>query len=99
MNRMIEIYNTEVARWGQQIGRDANLDDFLESDDTKIKWSSTLKQKLQSGQITEFSEAKIRQSLYRPFTKSNLYFDETMNDRYACFPSSFPQLIQKRKIR
>ena len=76
VGRIIEIYNMEVVRWGQQIVRDADLDDFLESDDTKIKWSSTLKQKLQSGQITAFSESKIRQSLYRPFTKSNLYFDQ-----------------------
>ena len=90
MHRMIEVYNTEVARWGQQIGRDADLDDFLESDDTKIKWSSTLKQKLQSGQRTEFSEAKIRQSLYRPFTKSKLYFDRVMNDRVLVFPLIFP---------
>ena len=81
MSKMIEIYNTEMARWGQHIGREDDLNDFLESDDTQIKWSSTLKQKLQRGQITEFSEAKIRQSLYRAFTKSNLYFDRIMNDR------------------
>ena len=90
MSRMIEIYNTEVARWGQWTGRDAELDDFLESDDTKIKWSSTLKQKLQRGQITAFSESKIRQSVYRPFTKSNLYFDRIMNDRVLVFPFIFP---------
>ncbi len=90
VSRMIEIYNTEVARWGQHIGRDADLDDFLESDDTKIKWSSTLKQKLQSGQITEFAEAKIRQYLYRPFTKSNLYFDRMMVDRVLVFPTILP---------
>ena len=54
MSRMIETYNTEVARWGQQIGRDADLDDFVESGDTKIKWSSTLKQKLQRGKYGIF---------------------------------------------
>ncbi len=90
MSKMIEIYNTEVARWGQHMGRDADLDDFLESDDTRIKWSSTLKQKLQSGQSTEFSEAKLRQSLYRPFTKSLLYFDRMMNDRVLVFPFILP---------
>ena len=90
MSKMIEVYNTEVARWGQYIGREDDLNDFLESDDTQIKWSSTLKQKLQRGQITEFSEAKIRQSLYRAFTKSNLYFDRIMNDRVLAFPSIFP---------
>ena len=90
MSRMIETYNVEMTRWGQQIDRDADFDDFLESDDTKIKWSSTLKQKLQSGKITEFTEVKIRQSLYRPFSKSKLYFDRVMNDRVLVFPFIFP---------
>ena len=73
-----------------------NLDDFVLSDDKKIKWSSGLKKKLESGQIqaAEFTEAKIRQSLYRPFTKSNLYFDRVINERVLVktqrFPSIFP---------
>ena len=97
MSRMIEVYNTEMARWGQYIGRDTDLDDFLESNDTKIKWSSTLKQKLQRGQITEFAEAKIRRSLYRPFVKSLLYFDRIMNDRVLAFPSIFPTIEMGRE--
>ena len=92
MSRLIENYNMEVARWGQWAERNVNLDDFVNSDETKIKWSSTLKQKLRSGQIAAFAEAKIRQSLYRPFTKSNLYFDRMTNDRLLVFPSIFPTL-------
>ncbi len=87
---MIQTYNAEVARWGQRTDRDANLDDYVISDETKIKWSSTLKRKLRSGQTAAFIEAKIRQSLYRPFTKLNLYFDRMMNDRVLVFPSIFP---------
>ena len=90
INRMIETYNSEVARWMQRTDRDANLDDFVISDETKIKWSSTLKKKLQSGQIAAFTDTKIRQSLYRPFMKLNLYFDRMMNDRVLVFPSIFP---------
>ena len=54
MNLTIETYNAEVARWGQRADRNANLDDFVVSDDTKIKWSSGLKQRLQSGQSQNF---------------------------------------------
>ena len=92
VNEMIETYNLEVARWGQWTDRNVNLDDFVISDDTKIKWSSTLKQKLQRGQIATFTDTKTRQSLYRPFTKLNLYFDRMMNDRTLLFPSIFPTL-------
>ena len=90
MNLTIEAYNAEVARWVQRTNRDANLDDFVMSDDTKIKWSSGLKQRMQSGQIAEFSDIKIRQSLYRPFTKSYLFFDRVMNQRVHLVPIIFP---------
>ncbi len=90
ISKMIENYNIEVARWEQRTDRNPRLDDFVVSDDTKIKWSSTLKQKLQGGQISTFTEAKVRQSLYRPFTKLNLYFDRMMNDRVLVFPFIFP---------
>ena len=90
MNRLIGTYNAEVDRWKRRENRDANVDDFVVYDDVKIKWSSGLKQKLESGQIADFTAAKIRQSLYRPFTKSNLYFDRMINDRVLVFPSIFP---------
>ncbi len=90
ISKMIDNYNIEVARWAQRTDRDVNLDDFVISDDTMIKWSSTLKQKLRSGQTAAFSESKIRQSLYRPFTRLTLYFDRIMNDRVLVFPSIFP---------
>ena len=47
MKRMIDFYNDQVFRWEQREERDANVDDFVVSDDKKIKWSSSLKLKLQ----------------------------------------------------
>ena len=90
INRMIETYNLEVARWEQRTDREANLDDFVISDDAKIKWSRDLKAKLKRGRTTEYTDDKARTSFYRPFTKSNLYFDQIMNDVVSVFPSIFP---------
>ena len=90
MSGMTDVYNTEVDRWKRQGDQVENLDDFVLSDDKRISWSSGLKQKLKSGQIAEYTEAKIRQSLYRPFTKSNLYFNRMMTERVYVFPSIFP---------
>ena len=90
MSRMIDTYNAEVQRWRRPENRGLNVDDFVDNDDTKIKWSEALKKKLEKGHFAEFSDAKIRQSLYRPFTKSNLYFDRMMNDRVLLFPTIFP---------
>ena len=43
MNRLIGTYNAEVDRWKRRENRDANVDDFVASDDAKIKWSRDLK--------------------------------------------------------
>ena len=90
MKRTIESYNEQVFKWKHRKDWEANVDDFVVYDDMKISWSSALKQKLQGGQIAEFAETKIRQSFYRPFTKSNLFFDRVMNQRVFVLPSIFP---------
>ena len=90
ISEMIETYNAEAGRWGQLTNRNVNLDDFVVSDDTKIKWSRDLKVKLKRGQIAEYTEEKVRTSFYRPFIKSNLYFDKTLNDVMSVFPVIFP---------
>ena len=86
MTRTIGTYNAEVARWGQRTDRDANLDNFVVSDDEKIKWSRNLKRELKRNKIAEYAEHKVKNSLYRPFTKSNLFFDPIMNDEVSLFP-------------
>ncbi len=90
MSRMIDTYNEQVFRWERLGNKGVNVDDFVVSDASKIGWSSGLKQSLQSGKIADFSQEKIRTSLFRPFTKINLYFDRMMNERVYVFPSIFP---------
>ena len=90
INHTIETYNSEVNRWRHQRNWNENVDDFVISDDKKIKWSETLKRNLQRGQMADFSQVKIRTSLYRPFTASYLYIDRIMIERVREFPSIFP---------
>ena len=97
--RIIENYNAEVARWTQRTDREANLDDFVISDDAKIKWSRDLKAKLKRGVHSQYAEHKIATSLYRPFTKSKLYFDQIMDDVVSVFPTIFPTLETETENR
>ena len=90
MSRMTDNYNAEVERWRHRKNPDIKVGDFVDNDGTKIKWSDSLRKKLDKGRIAEFADTKIRQSLYRPFTKSHLYFDSMMNDRVLKFPIIFP---------
>ena len=75
----IEIYNEQVFKW-----------DRWGNQGKKISWSRDLKAKLKRGRLAEFAKHKVRESLYRPFTTSNLYFDRTMDDMLYVFPSFFP---------
>ena len=87
----IETYNTEVLRWQNtpEASR-AHVDDFVVDDNTQIKWSSALKQKLLRGQRAEFSPSNIRRALFRPFTKTNLFFDNVLTHSMSVFPRTFP---------
>ena len=90
MSGMIDTYNEQMFKWAQRANRDANVDEFVLYDNTKISWSETLKRNLQRGKTANFSQEEVRNSLYRPFTKSNLYFDRMMTERVYVFPSIFP---------
>ena len=92
IKKTIETYNEQILKWNMRSNQGANLDDFVVYDDKRIKWSSTLKQKLAGGQVAEFSQAKVRHALYRPFTRTNLFFDRILNHRVFRFPSIFPTL-------
>ncbi|MCY3741884.1 MAG: N-6 DNA methylase [Candidatus Poribacteria bacterium] len=87
---MIDTYNTEVDRWKRRENQRENVNNFVVYDDTKIKWDRELRQHLQRGRLAEYSQDKVRTSLYRPFTKSNLLFDRVLNNCFYLFPSIFP---------
>ena len=90
LTEMMEYYNGQVFRWERRSNRDINVDDFIDTDDTRIKWTRSLKSKLKTGTMAEFSTENVRASLYRPFTKSHLYFHRMMNECVYVFPSIFP---------
>ncbi len=87
---MIDVYNAEVDRWNRRENQRVNVNDFVIYDDTKIKWDRELRQHLQRGRPAEYAENKARNTLYRPFTKSNLFFDRVLNNCVYLFPSIFP---------
>jgi len=90
LTQMMEHYNGQVFRWERRSNRDINVNDFINTEDTRIKWSRSLKSKLKTGTMAEFSTENVRASLYRPFTKSHLYFHRMMNECVYVFPSIFP---------
>jgi len=90
IQRMIATYNEQVIKWSQRKDRSVKLDDFVSSDDENISWSGSLKDHLNRETRIESSPQNVRFSLYRPFTRSYIYFDSAVNERRYQFPSIFP---------
>jgi len=96
----IEEYNHEVKRWldykkaknYKDIKAESNplLDNFL-GERNLIKWSKMIKRdKLRKGKMGQFESLDIRQALYRPFVKQNLYFGYIVIDMKGSFPTFYP---------
>ena len=99
MRRMTDTYNGQVFKWERQTSPGTTVDDYVVYDDKEISWSRDLKAKLKRGRFAEYAEHKVRESLYRPFTKSHLYFDRAMNDMVYVVPSIFPSMDSEEENR
>ncbi|WP_235048297.1 DEAD/DEAH box helicase [Xanthomonas cassavae] len=97
ISRMIDVYNTELARFNAVHGdlnnkkRQSLVDGFVDADQTRISWSVNLKQELVRGRTLEFDASCTTQGLYRPFVRQWLYFNRTLNERVLQMPRIFPR--------
>uniref|UniRef100_UPI0035CFDB25 type ISP restriction/modification enzyme n=1 Tax=Bartonella sp. AA89HNZF TaxID=3243442 RepID=UPI0035CFDB25 len=96
MSNMITFYNSEVERFNNAYGhidrkiRKNAVNNFVNSDESKISWSHNLKRDLDKGKTFNFEGDCLTQSLYRPFTKQWLYYNRDLNDGVYRMPRIFP---------
>ncbi|OUL05403.1 DEAD/DEAH box helicase [Bacillus spizizenii] len=79
VKRMINNYNSEVDRL-EKIEDSKQKTELINTDESFIKWSRGLKNKLSKSQKIKFDEKNIVLSMYRPFVKKWLYYDKDMNE-------------------
>ncbi|WP_144756173.1 type ISP restriction/modification enzyme, partial [Bartonella saheliensis] len=107
MSNMITFYNSEVKRFKDAYGhvdrriRKNAINNFVNSDESKISWSRALKQDLEKGKFFEFEDKCLIQSLYRPFTQQWLYYNRAFNEMVYQMPRIFPigQAVENRMIQ
>ncbi|QEE11938.1 DEAD/DEAH box helicase family protein [Bartonella krasnovii] len=107
MNNMIAFYNSEVERfndaysYADQKLRVNSAHDFVNSDEKKISWSHNLKRDLVKEKTFNFERHCLMQSLYRPFTKQWLYYNQALNDGVYQMPRIFPigRTVENRVIQ
>lgn len=86
----VETYNGEVARYTEANQPKAVLDDFVLSDERRIKWSRDLKDDLKRLRRATFDRARIRPAAYRPFVEKRYYFDPILSQDLFRQPRFFP---------
>lgn len=79
VNIFLDNFNEHVNRLNQ-LPIKPKIDDFVSGDSTKISWSRGLKQRLEHGTLLKYDNSQIRDSLYRPFAATHLYFDKHLNE-------------------
>ncbi|MEJ7861790.1 MAG: type ISP restriction/modification enzyme [Pyrinomonadaceae bacterium] len=100
MDRFIETYNSEVVRFQNKLKskEKISIDNFVLNDDTKIKWSSRLKECLSRFEYAEYSKEKVRVGLYRPYCSQFIYFDRILIHRVSQFPHIFSNVETENKL-
>ncbi|WP_273782979.1 type ISP restriction/modification enzyme, partial [Bartonella sp. ML69XJBT] len=107
MRNMISFYNSEVERFNaaylhsdRKVRANA-VNDFVNTDVSKISWSSSLKEELIRGKFSKFGSNCLAQSLYRPFIRQWLYYNRTFNERVYQMPCIFPlgEAVENRVIQ
>jgi predicted helicase len=88
MSSMINYYNECIA---------SSFSDEEKYNDSKIKWTSSLEAKASKKQPIRFQNGQVVNALYRPFCKTNAYWDEQVIHRPGiwkkCFPKGYKNVV------
>lgn len=99
MQRMIAFYNTQQKGYvaALQANNKLSVEDFIDTDATKISWTVNLKKDIERGTLIGY-EPEIRLSYYRPFCKQNIFFDEHFIERPGLSRKLFPYPEAENKV-
>ncbi|MBA2393325.1 MAG: TIR domain-containing protein [Ktedonobacteraceae bacterium] len=86
----VDIYNSAVDKLKRQ-GRTIDLASLVDISNPHVKWTRQVKSSLLRLQYSQYNDEHIRNSLYRPFVKKKLYFDDFWNEerykQHLIFPT------------
>ena len=88
MQKTINIFNAESQKFKGTKQKD--YEKLLCFDKTKISWSSSLIPKVANGIQVKFDKNKIIDSMYRPFCRQFVYYDENFIHRQGQMPNIYP---------
>ena len=91
--KLISNYNSQIDKSNY-----SNTKYTLPTDSKKYSWTKNLKDRFNKRRKIEYNEKSLITSLYRPFTKTNLYFSRDLNERVFQHHRIFPSKDSKNKL-
>jgi predicted helicase len=95
---MIENYSYEFYRW-TKAGCPKIIEDFIAVNESKLKWIRNTKRTLLRGIELKFDDDKFRKTLYRPYCKTNYYFERAFSEDTYSNSRIFPSKKQENENR
>ncbi len=95
--KSIGFYNSEVERYIQS-GGNVEASEFVKFDSTLFSWDRANKWDLEKRKKYTFERDALYVALYRPFSKSNLYFSRQMNNMVYQMHKIFPSANTKNLV-
>lgn len=91
VSKMMKNYNAEIKRYANEMPT-CPINEFVNMDATHISWTAILRNRATKGFTfpDSISYDCDRIACYRPFVKSNLYFDKYFNENIGLSPHIFP---------
>jgi predicted helicase len=86
---MIDDYQTHLGRWIVN-GKPKSIDSILTVDEKKHKWIRRTKLTLLRGLSLKIEPSRLRNAIYRPFTKKAYYFAREFTEDIYQLPDFFP---------
>ena len=92
MERMIEFYNMQKESFASEIkiNNKLKVEDFISQNPQEISWTRALRKDVKKGITHKYTSINYRTTMYRPFTKQNLYFDKAFIESPGLSIQLFP---------
>lgn len=100
MQRMIDFYNHQLSdyRAAKQINDKLQVEEFIDTDATKISWTRALRNNLKNYVTQSYSVDSFRYGQYRPFCKQQLYYAEEFIESPGLSRKLFPYSGVENKV-
>ena len=100
VRRLSVFFNQQqtIAARAKEANPNFRLEDHLDADPRKISWSRNLKKELTRNVAHRYDDSALRLTVYRPFTKTYLYYDRSFVECPGIWTQLFPSGEQHNMI-